>query len=104
MRLRPPRSGQGPALFQAGSDQLPERPDLHGAALQRRILSIFQYALKAGGFLFLGNSESISDYSEAFTAEDRKHRIFSPKPVMADFHELTHSWIAFQNWRPTAEG
>jgi len=51
-----------------------------GPALQKRLLSIFQYALKPGGFLFLGNSESISGYSDAFTAEDRKHRIFVRKP------------------------
>ncbi len=56
-----------------------------GPALQKRILSIFQYALKPGGFLFLGNSESISDYSDAFTAEDRKHRIFLRKPAVAPF-------------------
>ncbi len=54
-----------------------------GPALQKRILSIFQYALKPGGFLFLGNSESISDYSDAFTVEDRRHRIFLRKPAVA---------------------
>ena len=59
-----------------------------GPALQKRILSMFQYALKPGGFLFLGNSESISDYSDVFTAEDRKHRIFLRKPAVAAFHEF----------------
>ena len=54
-----------------------------GPALQKRVLSIFQYALKPGGFLFLGNSESISDDSGAFTAQDRVHRIFMRKPVTA---------------------
>ena len=52
-----------------------------GQALQKRVLSMFQYALKPGGFLFLGNSESISAYSDAFTVEDRKHRIFVRKPA-----------------------
>ena len=56
-----------------------------GLPLQKRILSIFQYALKPGGFLFLGSSESIGDYSEAFTAEDRKHRIFLRKQAVAPF-------------------
>jgi PAS domain S-box-containing protein len=55
-----------------------------GPALQRRTLSIFQRALNAGGFLFLGNSETVAGDSEAFSADDRKHRIFSPKPVKAD--------------------
>ncbi len=56
-----------------------------GPALQKRILSMFQYALKARGFLFLGNSETISDYSDVFTAEDRKHRIFLRKPTVSAF-------------------
>lgn len=60
-----------------------------GPALQKRILSIFQYALKPGGFLFLGTSESISEYSGAFTADDQKHRIFLRKPVPAVFREFS---------------
>ena len=38
-----------------------------GAALQKRVLSVFQYALKPGGILFLGNSESVGDCSGAQT-------------------------------------
>ena len=56
-----------------------------GPALQKRILSMFQYALRAGGFLFLGSAESITDYSDVFTAEDRKHRIFLRKPTATAF-------------------
>ena len=48
--------------------------------MQNRILSAFQYALKPGGFLFLGKSEAISAYSDIFAAEDRTHKIFSRKP------------------------
>lgn len=59
-----------------------------GPALQKRLLSVFQYALKPGGFLFLGNSESTSDYSEAFTVEDQKHRIFLRKLSAATFREF----------------
>ena len=57
-------------------------------ALQKRILSIFQFALEPGGFLFLGNSESVSDHSDVFTAEDRKHRIFARKPDVAAFRDF----------------
>ncbi|MGA2713603.1 MAG: chemotaxis protein CheB [Bryobacteraceae bacterium] len=59
-----------------------------GSALQKRVLSVFQYALKPGGFLFLGNSESIGDYSDAFTADDQKHRIFLRKLSPAAFREI----------------
>lgn len=64
-----------------------------GPPLQKRVLAIFQYALKPGGFLFLGTSESVSDYSEAFTVADRKHRIFVRKLAVAPFREFTGSAV-----------
>jgi chemotaxis methyl-accepting protein methylase len=33
-----------------------------GPVLQKKVLSVFQYSLKPGGFLFLGKSEAISAY------------------------------------------
>jgi two-component system CheB/CheR fusion protein len=48
-----------------------------GPSLQSRILSAFQYALKPGGFLFLGKAEAISAYSGMFQPLDRNHKIFS---------------------------
>jgi two-component system CheB/CheR fusion protein len=50
-----------------------------GPSLQNRILSAFQYALKPGGFLFLGKSEAISAYSGVFAPQDRNHKIFYRK-------------------------
>jgi two-component system, chemotaxis family, CheB/CheR fusion protein len=52
-----------------------------GPLLQNRILAAFQYALKPGGFLFLGKSEAISAYADVFAAEDRSHKIFSRRPT-----------------------
>jgi two-component system CheB/CheR fusion protein len=57
-----------------------------GPALQKRVMSSFQYALKPGGFLFLGKSESVGEYSDSFRADDRKHRIFLRKPAAGPFH------------------
>jgi two-component system CheB/CheR fusion protein len=54
-----------------------------GPSLQNRILSAFQYALKPGGFLFLGKAEAISAYSGIFAADDRNHKIFARKPNAA---------------------
>ena len=62
-----------------------------GPALQKRLLQVFQYALKPGGFLFLGNSESISDYSDAFAVEDQKHRIFLRKSSSPAFRDSPSS-------------
>jgi len=63
-----------------------------GQALRKKILSIFQFALRPGGYLFLGNSESISGYADIFTAEDRKHRIFTRKSTAAAFQEFNASF------------
>ncbi len=50
-----------------------------GPPLQKKAISLFRYALKPGGFLVLGSSESIGAYSDAFETIDRKHRIFAKK-------------------------
>ncbi len=60
-----------------------------GSPLQKRILSTFQYALKPGGSLFLGTSESVSDYSEAFAPTDARHRIFQRKAPATTFREVS---------------
>jgi len=44
--------------------------------LQNRVIPIFHYALRPGGYLFLGNSENVSQYGDLFAPVDRKHRLF----------------------------
>ncbi len=44
--------------------------------LQKRVLSIFNYALIPNGFLFLGNSETIGDLNDVFHPFDNAHRIY----------------------------
>ena len=44
--------------------------------LQDRVMQTFHYALKPGGFLFLGTSESITRNAKYFAIVDKKHRIF----------------------------
>lgn len=66
-----------------------------GLTLQKRILSTFQHALKADGFLFLGSSESVGEYSDAFAVANRKHRIFLRKPtseVTVGFSKVDNFW------------
>ena len=43
---------------------------------QRRVLPIFHYALRPGGFLFLGVAENASQHTDLFSPLDRKQRIF----------------------------
>jgi two-component system, chemotaxis family, CheB/CheR fusion protein len=42
---------------------------------QHRVMQTFHYALRPGGCLFIGPSESISRESRLFSAADKKHRI-----------------------------
>ncbi|HJQ96996.1 MAG TPA: chemotaxis protein CheB [Candidatus Polarisedimenticolaceae bacterium] len=43
---------------------------------QKRLLSLFHFALREGGFLFLGNSETIGQQIEQFAPISRKWRIY----------------------------
>jgi chemotaxis methyl-accepting protein methylase/signal transduction histidine kinase len=45
-------------------------------SLQRKMIPMFHYALKKGGFLFLGASESIGGFDELFASVDTGHKIF----------------------------
>jgi len=47
--------------------------------LQKKIFPLFHYALRYSGLLFLGNSESIGDFINLFTAVDRKWKLFQRK-------------------------
>jgi two-component system CheB/CheR fusion protein len=48
-------------------------------AEQHRVISLFHYALRPGGFLALGSSEGIGAASNLFAVEDRANKIFSRK-------------------------
>lgn len=44
--------------------------------LQRRVFPLFHYALKPGGCLMLGNSETPGEFSDLFAAADKKMRVY----------------------------
>jgi two-component system, chemotaxis family, CheB/CheR fusion protein len=48
--------------------------------LHKKLMTVFQYALRPGGFLMLGRAESVGGQSEAFRLVDKKARIFTRKP------------------------
>src|SRR5262245_5716616 len=47
-----------------------------GQKLQGGGIRIFHYALRPGGYLFLGTSESLSQHGELFSPIDKKQRVF----------------------------
>ena len=48
--------------------------------IQETVFDIFHYALKPGGYLFLGNSESADGANELFQTVDKIHHIYRAKP------------------------
>jgi two-component system, chemotaxis family, CheB/CheR fusion protein len=44
--------------------------------LQKKVMSLLDYALKPEGFLFLGTSEGVGNFSEQFSPVDTKWKIF----------------------------
>jgi two-component system CheB/CheR fusion protein len=52
-----------------------------GSALQRRVISIFHYALRPNGYLLLGSAETIGSFGDLFGIVDRKHKIYRKRTV-----------------------
>jgi two-component system CheB/CheR fusion protein len=55
--------------------------------MQKRLLPLFHYAVKPGGLLFLGTSESVSGFAHLFQAVDKKWKIFKRKEGPASMIE-----------------
>ncbi len=55
-----------------------------GSELQKKLLPLFHYALNQGGYLFLGTSESIGDFSDLFNSIDRKMKLYQRKSDLYD--------------------
>ena len=61
--------------------------------LQKRLIPLFHYALNPGGFLFLGTSENLGEFTTLFEAVDRKSNLYlrkdylpaRPRPLLRDF-------------------
>ncbi|MBK8033647.1 MAG: PAS domain-containing protein [Chloroflexi bacterium] len=58
------------------------------ARLQTKIRAFFQFALRAGGILFLGSSEAMPEALDIFTIIDSKHKIYQRTPGAA------YQWIS----------
>ena len=50
-----------------------------GAELQKRLISLFHYAIQPGGFLFLGTSETTGERGDLFVVQDRKAKLYQRK-------------------------
>ena len=65
--------------------------------LQKKVIPLFHYALKTGGYLFLGTSESVGDYSDLFTSTDRKGKIYQANDTFQNKYWSTASQLLLPN-------
>ncbi|CAB3739492.1 CheR family methyltransferase [Achromobacter piechaudii] len=54
-----------------------------GGDIQKQVFPTFHYALRNGGYLFLGMSENTTQFSDMFGALDKQHRIFQRRSDIA---------------------
>ncbi|PYN18460.1 MAG: hypothetical protein DME05_00745, partial [Candidatus Rokuibacteriota bacterium] len=55
------------------------------AELQRRVSSVFHYALKTPGYLMLGVSETLGPLSDLFSVVDKKYKVYAKRPTSRRF-------------------
>ncbi len=57
-------------------------------ALQKKVLTLFRFSLRPGGFLFLGSSETVGDLADQFEPVDTKWKLYrcrgGGRPTIAD--------------------
>jgi two-component system, chemotaxis family, CheB/CheR fusion protein len=70
--------------------------------LQHRAMRTFHYALRPGGYLFLGPSESTTREAKLFAVVDKKHRILRRRDVDAIFPNVSPTDVAREPNRPDA--
>lgn len=58
------------------------------ADLQKRLVPIFHYALKPGGLLLLGNSETVGSFTDLFEPLDKRWKIYRRKESATAIHAL----------------
>ncbi|MBU1107661.1 MAG: PAS domain-containing protein [Candidatus Riflebacteria bacterium] len=53
-----------------------------GSEIQKQLIPLFHYALKPGGFLFMGTSETVGDFDDLFNVLDRKFKLYQRKEIL----------------------
>ncbi|MEO8036526.1 MAG: CheR family methyltransferase, partial [Acidobacteriota bacterium] len=50
-----------------------------GSVLQRKVMTIFHYALRPNGYLLLGSSETIGGFTDLFSIVERRHKFYQKR-------------------------
>ena len=59
-----------------------------GAELQNQLVPLFHYSLNPGGCLFLGTSESIGGFTDLFSVQDPKWKLYQCRESAAAIHPM----------------
>ncbi len=70
--------------------------------LQQRVMATFHYALRPGGYLFLGSSESIASQAHLFLPLNKRHRLFIRRDVAPSLPSVSISLPAAATTEPPA--
>ncbi|RYZ32554.1 MAG: hypothetical protein EOO72_15205, partial [Myxococcaceae bacterium] len=70
-----------------------------GPVLQKKILPIFHYALRPGGFLMLGTSETVGASADLFSLVDKRNKLYRKKNMAPQPH-LTFTYRESLSERP----
>ncbi|HEU4551491.1 MAG TPA: PAS domain S-box protein, partial [Chitinophaga sp.] len=67
---------------------------------QERVMETFHFALKPGGFLFLGSSESATGANDLYTIYSREYHIFQSRQLTSHAYPVPESVPTFQFKQP----
>ncbi len=67
---------------------------------QEKLIPIFHYSLKRGGWLLLGSAESVGAFSGKFETVDAKHKIFARRPGESSAIDMIHEFPAARTTAP----
>jgi two-component system CheB/CheR fusion protein len=56
--------------------------------LQKKLIPLFHYALKPDGFLLLGTSETVGEFTDLFSTLDRKSKLYQRKEYLQKAHRM----------------
>ncbi|RKH29341.1 PAS domain-containing protein [Corallococcus sicarius] len=72
-----------------------------GPVLQKKILPVFHYALRPGGFLMLGTSETVGASADLFSLVDKRNKLYRKKNTAPPPH-LTFTYRESPAERPSS--
>ena len=61
--------------------------------LQKKLIPLFHYALNPNGFLFLGPSETVGEFTNLFDTLDRKSKLYQRKDVSCGEHPFIGTFL-----------